>query len=84
MDFAKWPLFSNQQEILTMFKCPGNHKGVAGVKKQTDLYPYKCRSKSPTSSAFTYNRLSNSNSHCTYDLFTTRRAPVNSISWLFG
>ena len=72
-----------------MFKRPGNLKGVAGFKKQNDLYPFKCVSKSPTSSTLTFNRLSNSNVKKTYDfsrivvfVLTTRRAPVNSISWL--
>ena len=50
-----------QQLILTKFNRPGNIKGVAGFKKQTELYPYKCRSKSPALSTFTFNRLSNSN-----------------------
>ena len=31
------------------FKRPGNLKGVAGFKKQTGLYPWKCRCKTPTS-----------------------------------
>ena len=39
----------------------GNFRGAAGLKKQTDLYLYKCRSKSQTSSTFSFNRLSNSN-----------------------
>ena len=83
----KWRVFLKQQLILTMLRRPDNLKGVAGFKKQTELYPYKCRSKSPTTTTFTFYRLSNSN---TYDLFkilvfvlTTRRPPVNSISWLF-
>ena len=31
------------------FNRAGNRKGVAGFKKQTELYPYKNRSKSLTS-----------------------------------
>ena len=58
---VKWRVFLKQQLILTKFNRPGNLKGVAGFKKQAELYPYKCRSKSPTSSTFTYNRLSKSN-----------------------
>ena len=50
-----------QQLILTKFNRPGNLKGLTGFKKQTELYPYKCRSKSPTSSTFIFNRFSNSN-----------------------
>ena len=41
------------------FNRAGNRKGVAGFKKQTDLYPYKNWSKSPTSWNFSFNRLSN-------------------------
>ena len=44
-----------------MFYRPGNIKVVACFKKQTDLYQYKCLSKSPTLSNFTFNRLYNSN-----------------------
>ena len=44
-----------------MFKRPGNLKGLTGFMKQTELYPFKCRSKSPTSSTFPFNRLSNLN-----------------------
>ena len=40
---------------------PGNLKRVAGFNNQTELYPYKYRSKSPTSSTFKFDRLSNSN-----------------------
>ena len=58
---VKWRVFSKQHLILTMSKRPCNLTGVAGFKKQTELYPYKCRSKTPTSSTFTFNRLSNSN-----------------------
>ena len=43
--------------INPQFHRPGNLKGVAGFKILTELYPYKCRSKSPTSSPFTFNRL---------------------------
>ena len=39
----------------------GNLKGVAGFKKQTELYPYKCRSMSPTLSTFSFNRHFNLN-----------------------
>ena len=47
--------------INVQFNRPGNLKGVAGFKKQTGLYPCKCRCKSPISSTFSFNRLSNSN-----------------------
>ena len=57
---VKWRVFSEQQLILTKFNRPGNFIGVTGFKKQTELYPYKCRSKSPTSSTFSFNGLSNS------------------------
>ena len=44
------------------FNRAGNPEGVAGFNMQTELYPYiKYRSKSPTSSTFSFNRLSNSN-----------------------
>ena len=43
------------------FNRAGNVKGLAGFRKQTKLDPFKCRSKSPTSSTFCFNRLSNSN-----------------------
>ena len=43
------------------FNRVGNHKGVAAFKKQIELYAYKNRSKSPTSSTFSFNSLSNSN-----------------------
>ena len=39
------------------FNRAGNIKGVPGFKKQTELYPYKYRSKSPTASTFRFNRL---------------------------
>ena len=42
--------------INPQFNRAGNPKGVAGFKKQTELYLYKHRSKSPS-----FNRLSNSN-----------------------
>ena len=58
---VKWRVFSKQQLILAKFNRPGYLKGVAGFKKQTKLYPYKCLSKSPTSSTFTFNGLSISN-----------------------
>ena len=57
----KWRVFTKQQLIITMFKRPGYLKGVACFMKQTELHPYKCRSKSPTSLTFTFNRLPNSN-----------------------
>ena len=79
---VKWRVFSKQQLILTKCNRPGNLKGVADFKKQAELYPYKCRSKSLTSSTFTFNRLSKSNVKALFVL-TTRKAPVNSISWLF-
>ena len=47
--------------IKPQFNRPGNLKGVAGFKKEPELYLYKNRSKSPTSSTFSINRLSNSN-----------------------
>ena len=47
--------------INPQFHRPGNLKGVAGFKIITELYPYICRSKSPTSSTFSFNRLSKSN-----------------------
>ena len=50
-----------KERINPQFHRPGNLKGVAGFKILTELYPYKCRSKSPTSSTFCFNRLSNSN-----------------------
>ena len=43
------------------FNRAGNLKGVAGFKKQAELYPYKNWSKSPTSSTFSFTRLANSN-----------------------
>ena len=58
---VKWRVFSKQQLIFTMFKRPGFPKGVACFSKQTKLYPYKCRTKSPTLSTFTFNHLSNLN-----------------------
>ena len=54
-------MFLKQQLILTKFNRPCNLKGVAGFKKQTELYPYKCWSKSPTSSSFGFNRFFNCN-----------------------
>ena len=47
--------------INPQFYRPGNLKGVAGFKILTELYPYKCRSKSATSSTFSFNRLSKGN-----------------------
>ena len=44
-----------------MFKRPGDLIGVTGLMKQTELYPFKCENKSPTSSTFTFNGLSNLN-----------------------
>ena len=73
-----------------MFKRPGNLKGSTGFMKQTELYPFKCRSKSPTWSIFTFNLPSNLNVQVFTIFFstvvfvlTTRRAPANRISWLF-
>ena len=43
------------------FNLAGNLKGVAGFKNQTGLCQYKNRSKNPTSSTFSLNRLSKSN-----------------------
>ena len=42
--------------INPQFNCTGNFKRVAGFKKETELYPYKHRSKSPISSTFSFNR----------------------------
>ena len=42
---VKWRVFLKQAFILTKFNCPGTLKVVAGFKKQTELYPYKCRGK---------------------------------------
>ena len=47
--------------INPQFNHAGNLKRVAGFKKQTELHPYKYRSKSRTLSTMTFNRLSNSN-----------------------
>ena len=58
---VKWRVFSKRQLILTKFNRPGNLKEVTGFEQQTELYPYKCRSKSPTSSTLPFHRLSNSN-----------------------
>ena len=44
-----------------MFKRPGFSEGEARFQQETELYPCKCRGKSPTSSTFTFNRLSKSN-----------------------
>ena len=46
-----------------MFKHPGNLKSAAAASfhKQAELYPYEYRSESPTSSNFTFNRLSTLN-----------------------
>ena len=37
-----------KERINRQFHRPGNLKAVAGFKKQIELYPYKCRSKSST------------------------------------
>ena len=42
------------------FNSAGNLKGVAGFRKQTKLYPFKCQIKSTTSSTFSFNHVSNS------------------------
>ena len=68
-----------KKRINPQFNRAGNLKGVAGFKKQIKIYPYKTRSKSPTSSNFSFNRLSTTN----VKFLTTRRAPVNSIRWVF-
>ena len=76
--------------INRQFHRPGNLEGVAGFKIFTELDPYKCRSKRPISSNFSFNRLSKS-SVKVHTIFlrimvfvvTTKRAPVNSIIWLF-
>ena len=47
--------------INPQFNRVGKPKGVAGFKKQTELYPYKHQRKSTTSLTFSFNRLSNSN-----------------------
>ena len=45
------------------FNRTGDPKQVAGFKRQTELYPYKCERKSLISSTFEFgfDRLSNSN-----------------------
>ena len=61
---VKWRVFLKQQLILTKFNRPCNFEGVAGFekkKKKTELPQYQCRIKTPTSSTFSFNRLSNSN-----------------------
>ena len=47
--------------INRQFHRPGNLKRAAGFKILTEEYPYKCRSESPTSLTFSFNRLSKSN-----------------------
>ena len=44
-----------------MFKRPRDLIGVIGFMKHIELYPFKCENKSPTSSTFTFNGLSNFN-----------------------
>ena len=76
--------------INLQFHRPGNFKGLACFKILTELYPYKCRSKSLTTSTISFNRLYKSNVQV-HTIFlrnmvfvvTTRRAQVNSIGWLF-
>ena len=68
---------------------PVNLKGVAGFKIVIELYRYKCRSRSHTTSTFSFNRLYKSNVQV-HTIFlrnmvfvvTTRRAQVNSIGSL--
>ena len=43
------------------FHLPRNLKGMASFKILTEVYPYNSRSKSPTLSIFSFNRLSKSN-----------------------
>ena len=54
-------MFLKQQLILTKFNRPCNFEGVAAFEKQTELPQYECRIKAPTSSTFSFNRLSDSN-----------------------
>ena len=58
---VKWRMFLKQHLILTKFNRPCNFEGVANFEKQTELPQYECRIKTPTSSAFSFNRLFNSN-----------------------
>ena len=62
MKASSFPLFQMacvfKARINPQFTLAGNLKGVAGFKKETELYPYKNRRKSPTSSTFSFNRLS--------------------------
>ena len=75
-----------------MFKRPGNLNGVTGFMKQTELYPFKCRSKGPFLSTYSFNRVCNLNVKLFTIVFrsvvfvlTLRRAPVNRIScFVFG
>ena len=55
-----WPVCFKAR-INAQFNRACNLKVVAGFKKQTELYPYKHRSKSPTSLTFSFNGPSNSN-----------------------
>ena len=67
---VKWRVFSKQQLIPTKFNRPGNLKGVTGFKKQTELYPYKCRSKSPTSSTLTFKKRKEQLEEALYNLLS--------------
>ena len=58
---VKWRVFVKQQLILTKSNRPYNFEGVAGFVKQPELPQYECWIKTPTSSTFSFNRLSNSN-----------------------
>ena len=57
---VKWRVFLRQQ-VQSSCNLPGNFKGVAGFKRQTELYPNKYRSKSAKSWTFIFNCLSKSN-----------------------
>ena len=50
-----------KERINPQFNRAGNLKGVTGFKKQTELYPFESRSKTPTSSTLSFNGLSKSN-----------------------
>ena len=54
-------MFLKQQLILNKFNRAFNFEGVGSFEKQTELPQYECRIKTPTSSTFSFNRLSNSN-----------------------
>ena len=88
--YVKWCVFSKQQLILTQFNLPGNLKGVAGFKNQTELYQHSCLRKKFNLINLHFSSFFQLKCQTTYNLFrivvfvlTTRRAPVNCISWLF-